>query len=119
MGSVGVAGLGHEFGVELGEVVVGDAGVDVVFEVVVDVFGEDEDAFEEVGHGGAGGGVGVVAFGEAAVFGDDAQVVDRHVPGAQRDDPIEEDFFFDAEAKGCGGDGDVVGDLAGDGEGGT
>lgn len=60
----------HEV-VEFFEVVAGDAGEDVVFEVVVDVVGGDGESFEPAGVGGAGvfAGVGVEEVGHGGVFG--------------------------------------------------
>jgi len=69
------------------QVVTGDVEQQMMFEVVVDVIGRDEQPLEEMRARGAGVAQRIVTVGHDGVFGDVADARDHHHPRQHRHQP--------------------------------
>src|ERR1700734_2567299 len=89
--------LRHQHAMELGQTVEGNARVEVMLDVVVDVLRRNEEVLE---HGGARRSRLRVSAGAAidsGMFGDAADAEDHDEPGEQRNDPIHQQNMKRAE----------------------
>src|ERR1700734_2437883 len=89
--------LRHQHAMELWQTIEGNAWVEVMLDVVVDVLRRNEEVLE---HGRAGGSrlrVGAGAAVDSGMFGDTADAEDHDEPGEQRNDPVHQQKMKRAE----------------------